>query len=138
MTLRRPKLILIDVDGTLVDSVPDLAFCVDALMDELGMPRRGEAVVRTWVGNGVERLVKRALINRLDGEPHEALFERALPRLPLIMEITVSACHLCPYDALSKRRVIKRRYRPEGGLSVGHTHFYRVNNGHFRLVFQRR
>ncbi|MGB8144309.1 MAG: phosphoglycolate phosphatase, partial [Chromatiaceae bacterium] len=26
----RPRMILIDLDGTLVDSVPDLAFCVDA------------------------------------------------------------------------------------------------------------
>ena len=72
-------MVLVDVDGTLVDSVPDLAYCVDAMMDELGMPRRGEKRVRHWVGNGVERLVKRALVNQLDGEPDEALFARALP-----------------------------------------------------------
>ena len=34
----QPKLILIDVDGTLVDSVPDLAYCVDEMMIQLGMP----------------------------------------------------------------------------------------------------
>ncbi|MGF1546427.1 MAG: phosphoglycolate phosphatase [Thiotrichales bacterium] len=72
-------MVLIDVDGTLVDSVPDLAYCVDEMLRELGMPVRGESTVRHWVGNGVERLVKRALINQLDGEPDEALFERALP-----------------------------------------------------------
>lgn len=72
-------MVLIDVDGTLVDSVPDLAFCVDAMMRELGMPERGETRVREWVGNGVERLVRRALIDRLDGEPDEVLFERAYP-----------------------------------------------------------
>ncbi len=77
--LRRPRMVLIDVDGTLVDSVPDLAYCVDEMLRELGMPVRGESTVRHWVGNGVERLVKRALINQLDGEPDEALFERALP-----------------------------------------------------------
>lgn len=74
----RPKMILIDVDGTLVDSVPDLAFCVDAMMQRLGRPPRGEAAVRNWVGNGVERLVRRALIGQLDGEPDEADFEVAL------------------------------------------------------------
>ncbi len=79
MKLRKPKMILIDVDGTLVDSVPDLAYCVDEMMKQLGMPERGEAAVRNWVGNGVERLVCRALINRLDGEPDEALFEKAYP-----------------------------------------------------------
>jgi phosphoglycolate phosphatase len=77
--LKEPKLVLIDVDGTLVDSVPDLAYCIDALMDRLGLPVRGEAAVRNWVGNGVERLVKRALVNDLDAEPDTALYEQALP-----------------------------------------------------------
>ncbi len=72
-------MILIDVDGTLVDSVPDLAYCVDAMMAELGRSPRGEAEVRNWVGNGVERLVRRALSGSLDGEPEEADFERAYP-----------------------------------------------------------
>jgi len=72
-------MILIDVDGTLVDSVPDLAYCVDVLMERLGRPPHGEAAVRNWVGNGVERLVRRALIGQLDGEPPEADFDRAYP-----------------------------------------------------------
>ena len=79
MSVRKPEMILIDVDGTLVDSVPDLAFCVDAMMAGLGRPARGEAAVRNWVGNGVERLVRRALTGTLDGEPDEADFERAYP-----------------------------------------------------------
>lgn len=77
--LQRPEMVLIDVDGTLVDSVPDLAFCVDEMMKQLDMPIRGEAAVRHWVGNGVERLVKRGLINELNGEPDEALYDKALP-----------------------------------------------------------
>lgn len=77
--MRKPEMILIDVDGTLVDSVPDLAYCVDAMMTRLGRPARGEARVRDWVGNGVERLVRRALVGQLDGEPSEADFERAYP-----------------------------------------------------------
>jgi len=77
--IRKPKMVLIDVDGTLVDSVPDLAFCVDEMLKTLDMSPHGEAEVRHWVGNGVERLVRRALIGQLDGEPDEALFERAYP-----------------------------------------------------------
>lgn len=72
-------MILIDVDGTLVDSVPDLAFCVDAMMEQLELVPHGEAKVRHWVGNGVERLVKRALLDSLEGEPDEQLFHKALP-----------------------------------------------------------
>ncbi len=72
-------MVLIDVDGTLVDSVPDLAYCVDEMMATLGLPQRGDGEVRKWVGNGVERLVRRALTGSLDGEPDEALFQEAYP-----------------------------------------------------------
>jgi len=79
VSLRKPEMILIDVDGTLVDSVPDLAWCVDEMLARIGMAPHGEGRVRQWVGNGVERLVRRALINQLDGEPAPALFDRAYP-----------------------------------------------------------
>ncbi len=75
----KPAMVLIDVDGTLVDSVPDLTYCVDEMMKQLNMPTHGEAKVRNWVGNGVERLVRRALIGQLEGEPDEALYEKAYP-----------------------------------------------------------
>lgn len=77
--LRKPKLILIDVDGTLVDSVPDLGYCVNSMMRELGMSGHAEDKVREWVGNGVERLVRRALIGKLQGEPDEELFRKGYP-----------------------------------------------------------
>ncbi|MEN8108341.1 MAG: phosphoglycolate phosphatase [Pseudomonadota bacterium] len=79
MSVRRPEMILIDVDGTMVDSVPDLAFCVDTMMAGLGRSSCGEAEVRNWVGNGVERLVQRALTGSMDGKPDPADFERAYP-----------------------------------------------------------
>ena len=77
--LEKPKMVLIDVDGTLVDSVPDLAWCVDEMMRQLELPERGESSVRHWVGNGVPRLVERALTNDLDGTPDKALFDKAYP-----------------------------------------------------------
>jgi len=97
MSLARPKMVLIDLDGTLVDSVPDLAYCVDAMMCELGLPERGEAAVRQWVGNGVERLVQRALINAVDGDPDPAEFERAMPVfMRLYQENTSGRSYLYP------------------------------------------
>ena len=77
--IKKPKMVLIDVDGTLVDSVPDLAFCADEMLKALGMQPHGEAKVRHWVGNGVERLTRRALIGQLDGEPDDELFARGYP-----------------------------------------------------------
>ncbi|MCW8890012.1 MAG: HAD hydrolase-like protein, partial [Sedimenticola sp.] len=69
VAIKKPSLILFDLDGTLVDSVPDLAYCIDGMMSQIGRPTWGEDRVREWVGNGVERLVKRALIGQLNGEP---------------------------------------------------------------------
>jgi phosphoglycolate phosphatase len=77
--ISKPGMILIDVDGTLVDSVPDLTFCVDEMMKQLGREPWGEARVRNWVGNGVERLVERALTGELDGEPDKAAYDTAYP-----------------------------------------------------------
>jgi len=77
--ISKPGMILIDVDGTLVDSVPDLTFCVDEMMKQLGREPWGEARVRNWVGNGVERLVERALTGELDGEPDKAAYDAAYP-----------------------------------------------------------
>ncbi len=79
MAVRKPKMILIDVDGTLVDSVPDLAYCVDEMMKALGREPHGEVKVRDWVGNGVERLTRRALIGQLDGEPSDEDFAKGYP-----------------------------------------------------------
>ncbi|MEM7406755.1 MAG: phosphoglycolate phosphatase [Pseudomonadota bacterium] len=59
--------IAFDLDGTLVDSVPDLAFATNAAMHELGHPPHPEDTIRNWVGNGVQRLVERAITGRFDG-----------------------------------------------------------------------
>ncbi|WP_295388790.1 phosphoglycolate phosphatase [uncultured Thiodictyon sp.] len=79
-----PKMILIDLDGTLIDSVPDLTYSLNAMLARLGRPPQGEAAVRNWVGNGVERLVERALIGALDGAPPAADLALALP---IFMEV---------------------------------------------------
>ena len=101
MLLPKPEMVLIDVDGTLVDSVPDLAFCVDETMKAMDMETHGEARVRHWVGNGVERLVKRALLNDLNGEPDEALFAKALPIFQDLYSENTSK-RSCLYDGVTE------------------------------------
>ena len=75
----QPKLIMIDVDGTLVDSVPDLAYCIDEMMQKLGLQKWGETKVRHWVGNGIPKLVERALTGELEGRPIKEVFDIAYP-----------------------------------------------------------
>ena len=57
----RPQALLFDLDGTLVDSVPDIAVAIDRMLVSLNLPQAGEAHVRNWVGNGAQKLVQRAL-----------------------------------------------------------------------------
>jgi len=53
--------ILFDLDGTLVDSVPDLAAAVNGVLAELGRPALDFAQVASMVGDGISALVERAL-----------------------------------------------------------------------------
>ncbi|EIT7184867.1 phosphoglycolate phosphatase [Serratia sp. SRS-8-S-2018] len=50
-----------DLDGTLVDSAPGLAAAIDMALEEMGLPQAGEERVGTWIGNGADVLVQRAL-----------------------------------------------------------------------------
>ncbi len=52
---------MLDLDGTLVDSVPDLQAAIDAMLEDLDRPPSKAGQVRSWVGNGAAMLVKRAL-----------------------------------------------------------------------------
>jgi phosphoglycolate phosphatase len=61
-----PKLVMFDLDGTLLDSVPDLAAAVDSMLLQLGRPAAGATRVRNWVGNGARVLVRRALAGGLE------------------------------------------------------------------------
>ena len=66
-----PKAILIDLDGTLVDSVQDLASAVNVLLADHGHAELTLAEVRAMIGNGIKKLVQRAFAahgNALEGE----------------------------------------------------------------------
>jgi phosphoglycolate phosphatase len=57
----RAKLLAIDLDGTLVDSAPDIAHCLGAALEAVGYPQPGEARTRAWIGDGLETLIARAI-----------------------------------------------------------------------------
>ena len=60
--------VLFDLDGTLIDSVPDLTAAIDEMLESIGKAPAGEVKVTRWVGNGAAALVKRALADRDDGD----------------------------------------------------------------------
>jgi phosphoglycolate phosphatase len=75
----RVKAVMIDLDGTLLDTIPDLAAAANLMLEALGRAPLDAALIRTFVGKGVPNLVKRTLAGDIDGEVDSALLERALP-----------------------------------------------------------
>lgn len=93
---------MLDLDGTLVHTAPDLAEGVVRMLEDLGMPPVDQPTVEGWIGDGVARLVKRALTGERDAEPEPALFERGYARF------------LAHYG-----REVSRRSRPYPGVRAG-------------------
>jgi phosphoglycolate phosphatase len=74
-----PSAVLFDLDGTLLDSAPDLAAAANAMLAELGRAPRDPRVIATYIGKGIPKLVERTLTGSLDAAADSALFARALP-----------------------------------------------------------
>ena len=72
----RTTAVLIDLDGTLMDTAPDLAAAANLMRADLGLPALPQARVASFVGKGAAALVHRALADRLDGRVDDALFAR--------------------------------------------------------------
>jgi phosphoglycolate phosphatase len=70
--------VLLDLDGTLLDTIPDLSFAANAMRLELGMPALAQELIATFVGKGVDNLVQRSLASSLDVSLADmALFPKA-------------------------------------------------------------
>ena len=92
---------MIDVDGTLVDSVPDLAYCVDETMKAIGKKPWGEAQVRHWVGNGIPKLVERCLTSELEGTLDQVEYDQAYPIFLELYSHNTSV-RSCLYDGVKE------------------------------------
>lgn len=65
-----PRLLVFDLDGTLIDSRIDLASSVNAMLSHLGKPELPHAVIATYIGDGASMLVRRALGDP-EGDVHD-------------------------------------------------------------------
>ncbi len=76
MSERKVNLLAIDLDGTLVDSAPDIAHCLGSALEAIGYASPGEARTRVWIGDGLEALIARAIAQGTHGESALAGDER--------------------------------------------------------------
>lgn len=71
------KAILFDLDGTLVDTAPDLAAAIDYVLDKAGRPMIGLDAVRDMVGDGARALLEKGF-KATGGLPKPEGFEAAV------------------------------------------------------------
>jgi len=80
MVLSSPRfkrhVLAFDLDGTLIDSAPDLAGAVNALFGELNLPAVELEHIRRWVGDGAPILLQRALAHVGANQTSAELFPR--------------------------------------------------------------
>ena len=70
--------VMVDLDGTLLDTVPDIAAAAGRMLDALGLPRRRAEEIRSFVGKGIPNLVQRCLQASAGETGAEALQAEAL------------------------------------------------------------
>jgi phosphoglycolate phosphatase len=73
------KAVMVDLDGTMLDTADDLAAAANAMLRELGISERDPERIKSFIGKGLVKLVKRCLTDDLEGEPDPALLARAMP-----------------------------------------------------------
>ncbi len=73
------KVVMIDLDGTLLSTADDLALAANLMLRELGKPKLSIDTIQSYIGKGIERLVKRSLTGDINGEPDAELLAKALP-----------------------------------------------------------
>lgn len=69
------KACIFDLDGTLLDTLTDLADSVNTALRDYSLPQRSKAEVRQFVGNGVRRLIARSVPDNLDEEIEKDVFK---------------------------------------------------------------
>jgi phosphoglycolate phosphatase len=75
--VERLKLLVFDLDGTLIDSAQDLCNSVNATLENFARPQLSDGIIASYIGNGALMLVRRAFATDDGKEPSEELLAHA-------------------------------------------------------------
>ena len=99
-----PKAVIFDLDGTLIDSAPDIAHALNRATEKQGIAPFGLEQVKEMIGGGVPKLVQRALLAR--GLPADGL-------MPLVQDFIV----FYREESDDKHQALRWCARPSGAAS---------------------
>lgn len=89
--------ILLDLDGTLLNSAPELAEAANRMLRQMGRAPASQELLCSYIGNGISWLVKRALTGDMHAEPDTALYDEAMPIFDRHYKVLLSSK---PYDGV--------------------------------------
>ena len=115
------KLVIFDLDGTVLNTLDDLAAAANAALEMHGFPRHSVEDVRRFVGNGVAKLIRRAVPEGTSDEE----CARVLVDFKAYYRDHVNV-HTCPYDGVP---ALLRALR-SAGIRVG------INSNKFDAALQ--
>jgi phosphoglycolate phosphatase len=71
------KVVMFDLDGTLLNTAPQIAEAANNMLADLALPALPYAQIKSYIGEGAQILIKRCLTGELYVEPDADLFETA-------------------------------------------------------------
>lgn len=67
--------VIFDMDGTLLDTLDDLSAAVNHTLREYNYPQHSKDKIKTFIGNGINRLMKNAVPNNIDNDTFNDVFQ---------------------------------------------------------------
>ncbi len=77
VTKIKVKAILVDLDGTLIDTAPEIARAVNTMLSACNLQALPEQKIQSFIGDGAQALIKRSLTEAATQDPDETFFEKA-------------------------------------------------------------
>ena len=106
-------LVMFDLDGTLVETAPEIADAVNDLLGELGLPTVGEDLVKNWIGHGTRELMTHAYAHAaqidIDTVRRTGTMDKLMPRVAPYYERRCGTRSRLYPDVLDTLRALRER-----------------------------